>query len=201
VQGGVFFLAEPGESNPGAFSGENRIIVVMSMTGIVRGALSVLIPGAGGILRRRYLSAAAELVVWAAFIEGYVLVRTVSPSGLPRYAETVLLTGVLGIFAANAIVEGLRLVRESRNAFGGRLDDIYREALAAFVAGDDKKADELLRTALRLDGLNVDCLYLRAEVAARLGATARARRLFRKCRDFDETGKWKWEIEAALERL
>jgi tetratricopeptide (TPR) repeat protein len=173
----------------------------MSMAGIAKGALGVLIPGGGRILRRRYLSAAAELVVWAAFIEAYVLVRTVSPSGLPRYAEAVLLTGVLGIFAVNAIVEGLRLVRDAGNASGGQLDEIYREALAAFVAGDDKKADELLRTALRFDALNVDCLYLRAEVAARLGAMARARRLFRKCRDFDETGKWNWETKAALERL
>jgi hypothetical protein len=169
--------------------------------GIIRGVFAVLIPGGAMILRRKYLSAAAIMAVWTVMLEAYLLLKVIRPSGVPVYVEPGLLTALVSVFAANVVLEIILLARASRSVSTGRLDEIYSEALAAFVAGEDQKADELLKSALRLDGLDPDCLLLRAQVAARLGKKRRARRLLRKCRDFDEKGKWKWEIHTLLEHL
>jgi|GEM_PF-5665320 len=169
--------------------------------GILKGVFAVIIPGAGKILRRKYLSAALILVVWTVMLEAYLLLKVIRPSGLPVYVEPGLLTALVSVFAANVVLEIIHLARASRNIATGRLDEIHAQALAAFVAGEHQKADELLKAALRLDGLDPDCLFLRAQVAEWLGKKRRARRLLRKCRDFDEKGKWKWEIASALERL
>jgi hypothetical protein len=169
--------------------------------GILKAVFSVLIPGVGIALRRKYVLGAAIFVVWALFVEGYVLVRTVNPAGLTNYVKPSLLAGLLVIFAASAGRELLHLARVHGLHAADQLQELYSEALGAYVSGEDKRADEILRQALKFDKLDVDCLFLRASVAARLGRRSRARRLFRKCRNFDEKGKWGWEVERALETL
>ena len=169
--------------------------------GIIRGAFAVLIPGVGKMLRRKYAGGAAIVALWAALVECYAVVRVLNPSGLPLYIEPALLAGIVSIWSANAVLEGLQLERARRNRLSGRIETLYADALTAFASGEDAKADELLRSALHSDELNVDCLFLRAQVALKQGKTGRARRLLRKCRDFDEKGKWRWETQAAWERL
>lgn len=167
----------------------------------IRNILAVLIPGVGKILRRKYFSGAVILILWIGALDAYVLMKNLNPSGVPLYVEPALLAALISTFAANATNEVLHIGRQQRNLSTGRVDELYSRALAAFVAGEDRSADDLLRSALRLDELNVDCLFLRGQVAGRLGRNHRARRLLRKCGDFDENGKWKWEISAILERL
>jgi hypothetical protein len=168
---------------------------------ISRDIFAVLIPGGGKLLRRKYISAAVILVSWTVALDAYILLRVLSPSGLPLYIGPALLAAVLGVLVANAVNELTHMVRERTNIRTGRVDEFYLQALKAFVSGEDRLADGYLKDALQVDELNADCLFLRAQVAMKLGRERRARRLLRKCGDFDENGKWKWEIAAALERL
>jgi len=169
--------------------------------GAIAGTLAVLIPGVGKMLRRKYVGGAIVMIVWLALVEGYILVRTINPSGIPVYSESVLLAAAISFAVANAVLEALHLARQRQNRLTGRIDVLYADALTAFTAGEDARADELLKQALSLDELNVDCLFLRAEIAIRLGRKRRARRLLSKCRAFDENGKWVWETTRAIERL
>lgn len=169
--------------------------------GIARNVFSVLVPGGGKIHRRKYLSAAVVLVLWTAALDAYILLKTLRPAGVPLYVEPVLLTALVATFAANLVNELLHIERERRNISTGRVDELYAKALAAYVAGEDHSADDLLRSALQLDELNADCLFLRGQIAAQLGRKRRARRLLRKCNDFDENGKWKHEIDSVVGQL
>ncbi len=168
---------------------------------IIKGVFAVLVPGAGKLLRKKYLSGAMVIVLWTALAQAYILLKAITPSGLPIYVHPALLAALVSIFAANAVLEVLHLARDARASQGERLDEVYSRALTAFLSGEHAKADELLKTALSIDNLDPDSLFLRAQVAAALGKKRRARRFLRKCRDFDEEGKWKWEIASAMERL
>jgi tetratricopeptide (TPR) repeat protein len=169
--------------------------------GILKDFFSVLIPGGGAALRRKYFRAAAVMVVFLALLQAYVLLRMVRPAGVPDYAPAAVLALMLAVAIANAVAEGYHITRRRHFAVGGKAEELYANALRAYISGEDKKADEFLSSALSLDELNADLLFLRAVVATRLGKAKRARRLFRKCRNIDENGKWSWEIDAALSRL
>ena len=93
------------------------------------------------------------------------------------------------------------IYRERRAPRAEEMDEMYGAALAAFAAGRDEEVLRILRNMLRRRALDPDCLFLRAQTSLRRGDKRRARRLFRKCRDFDEEGKWTWEIGAALDNL
>jgi tetratricopeptide (TPR) repeat protein len=169
--------------------------------GIAKNIFAVLVPGGGKMSRRKYLSAAAVLVLWTASLDAYILLKTLKPAGIPLYVEPALLTMLVATFVANLVNELLHIGRERRNISTGRVDELYGQALSAYVSGEDHKADDLLKSALQLDELNADCLFFRGQVAAQLGKKRRARRLLRKCRDFDENDKWKWEIASILGQL
>lgn len=169
--------------------------------GILLSAFSVLIPGGGAIIRRKYFRAAALIVLFLGLLQVYLLVKAIHPAGLPAWTEPAVLAGIIAILAANAAFEAYILVRGRGVDARARLESLYSQALGAYIRGDDGKASELLRAASRLDGLNADVLFLRAQVAARQGHSRRAGRLFRKCMDFDEKGKWGWETQTALNRL
>ena len=152
-------------------------------------------------MRRKYLKAAAVIVVFLALLQAYVLLWVIRPAGVPEYAPAAVLAMMLAVAIANVVAEIYHITRRRHFAAGGKAEELYASALRAYISGEDRKADEFLSSALGLDELNVDFLFLRAVVATRLGKIKRARRLFRKCRNIDENGKWRWEIEAALSKL
>jgi len=168
---------------------------------IISAVFSVILPGGGAFLRKRYFLAAAELALFLALVQVYILVEIIRPTGIPARLGAAVLTGAIAIAAVNAAFEIIRLARNNHLRAANSLETLYSQALAAYISMEDAKAEEILRRALRLDGLNVDVLFLRAQVAARLGNARHARRLFRKCRNFDEKGKWGWETQVALEHL
>ncbi len=169
--------------------------------GIMRDLFSVLVPGGGAILRRKYLKAAVVIIAFLALLECWAVLVTVRPLGIPEYASAGVMTAMLAIVVANAVAEVYHLARRRHRSAGGKAGDLHSQALSAYIVGDDRKAEELITSALRLDEINPDFVFLKGQIAARMGKARRARRLFRKCASFDEYGKWKWEIEAALARL
>jgi hypothetical protein len=168
---------------------------------IVAAAFAVLVPGGGAILRRRYFLAAGILIVFLAVVQAWVLARVIHPAGVPGWTGPLLLAGAIAIWAANAAFEVYEAAGGKRHDAANRVAALYSEALGAYISADDEKAEGLLRSAMRIDGLDADLLFLRAQAAAHRGDKRRAGRLFRKCMDFDEKGKWGWEARTALKRL
>lgn len=152
------------------------------------------------MLRKRYLLGAAVLALWAALVEARVGLGIVSPKGLGGYVMQALVWSAVGIWTVNALVAAFFLWRSSRVGPPDRRA-LYLEALEAFMRGDDDECERVLKGLLRAGAPDADCLFLRAQAAAGGGRSKRAKRLFRKCRDFDEKGKWDWEIRNALRKL
>jgi len=162
--------------------------------GIAGRVFSVIVPGGGLIRRRRYLLGAGLLLLCVLLFEGYAGLLVVSPSGAPGWLGAALFWLAAGIWALNALAEGLLWASGGE----GEREEVYRRALEAFAAGEDERCEKLLASALRRGPLDADFLFLRAQAALKAGRRRRARRLFRKCRDFDEKGKWTGRIESAM---
>ena len=166
--------------------------------GIIKAIISVLVPGAGALFRRKYFSGAAMVIMWLLLIETLIGLAVVRPVGIADYVMPAGIAGAIAVFALNLLTQGVQLSQAGRKA---KADQMFSQALSSFVAGDDEKAEEILHDLQSIDRLDVDCLFLRAKIALKQGKTRRAGRLFRKCRDFDEKGKWSWEIRQATNRL
>lgn len=148
-----------------------------------------------------YLLGALVFVLWSALVEAYVIVGAVNPVGTPGYVRPTLLWAACGVYGLNALAALLLLWKSRRAGTTESRGDLHRRALEAFARGSDRECERLLDGLGSMEALDADCLFLRAQAALRQGKRRRAKRLFRKCRDFDEKGKWSWEIAAALEKL
>ena len=168
---------------------------------IARDIIFVVIPGGFAFLKRRYLAGAAFLCVWLALAESWVLHELIRPAGARAGLGGLLPAAVAALYAVSAALSAWVLARKRFCAAPGDVDGLYREAMAAFVAGDFEGAHGHLNEILKGNPLDCDCMFLKAEMALARGRKRRAKRLFRKCRDFDEEGKWAWEIQTALEKL
>jgi len=169
--------------------------------GILKRLGAVVIPGGAPALGRKYLLGAGLLIMWVLALEAFFMLRAVSPVSVAPWVEPALLTVVCVAWAANAVVAAAAIKRRSGTASAAARDELYRKGLAAFAAGNDEGCRSFLKKLLAADRLDADCLFLAASIALKQGKIARAKRLFRKCRDFDEKGKWSWHINAALEEI
>ncbi|MHC4712159.1 MAG: tetratricopeptide repeat protein [Planctomycetota bacterium] len=164
--------------------------------GIAKRVFLVILPGGALLLRRRYLLGALYFAGWVFLITARVLFSVL---GLPLTgAANWLSTAAAAVFGMNCALALCYIYWERRAPRAEDMDETYGAALAAFAAGRDKEVLRILRKMLRRRALDPDCLFLWAQTALREGDKRRARRLFRKCRDFDEEGKWTWEVERAL---
>lgn len=169
--------------------------------GIARDIIFVIIPGGFAFQRRRHLAGAAFLCVWLALAEIWALYELTGHAGVPATLGAFLPATVAGLYVASAAFSACIMLRKRSSAGPVDIDGLYRGAIAAFVAGDFEGAHGHLKQIRKRDPLDCDCLFLEAEVALARGRKRRAKRLFRKCMDFDEEGKWAWEIQTALEKL
>ncbi len=167
--------------------------------GIAKRVFLVILPGGFLLLRRRYLLGALYFAVWVFLITARALV---SVPGLPATgAANWFSAGAAALFGMNCALALCYIYWERGAPRAEDMDETYGTALAAFAAGRDEEVLRILRKMLRRRAFDTDCLFLWAQTALRRGDKRRARRLFRKCRDFDEEGKWAWEIERALRHL
>jgi hypothetical protein len=162
---------------------------------------AVIIPGGSAFLRKSHLRGALFLLLWLVPAEAYVLVTMTKPAGLPASLPSAAWMTAAGLWVLNATLALIHIMRSARARRDKMGEKLFSEALQAHLCGKDAEAEKLLRRLLAIDASDPDALFLRAQTAARLGKTRRAKRLFRKCRDFDEKGKWTWEIVSAMENL
>jgi len=149
-------------------------------------------------MTKRRLFGAAFFCIWLALAELWAVMALTGMSLWPRWVQRAVPAAVICAYAVSFALSAwffLR-IRSRRDC-----EPLYREAMAAFVAGDFDGAEENLNEILRTNALDGDCIFLKAHIALARGRKRRARRLFRKCRDFDEEGKWAWEIKSTLETL
>ncbi len=168
--------------------------------GIAKALIFVLVPGGYWFAGRRYLLGAGAFVLWLVAAETLVVSSVAGLEVGFRWRE--LAWGVaVGLYVANFALSLVYVLRRRGGGVQQQRKELYCAALEAFLAGDDAKAGKELMKLRKIDPLDPDGLFLEAEVALAAGRERRAKSLFRRCRDFDEEGKWEWEIECALERL
>lgn len=159
----------------------------------------VLIPGAPLAARRRYVSGALVFITWALIVEAWIFLNTVEPAGAPAKTEKFLLTAAAAVYGIHLAVELVLFIRRGKKQESA--DELYLRALAAWTAGRAEDSLDLARRAARRGAGEADCLFLAANAAIAAGKRRAARRFLRKCRDFDEKGKWSWHVEETLRRL
>lgn len=76
-----------------------------------------------------------------------------------------------------------------------------REGVAHYAAGRLRKAKGAFRRCLDIDQRDPDVLFWYGSVQARLGHGRGARRALRRCRKFDATGHWAFELDVLEARL
>ncbi len=167
---------------------------------IVKHLFFVIVPGGFGFRTGRYLLGAVFFCVWVLLVQAWIFISLTQPATLAPWLEKTVPAMALVLYGAGFALSAW-VAAALRMRQGSDEDVLYSEAMKAFVAGDFDAANAMVRRILKTGALDCDCIFIQAHVALRQGRKRRAKRLFRKCRDFDEEGKWVWETERALLRL
>lgn len=163
--------------------------------------LTALVPGAGHLVRREYLRAAALLLAFVLLVDGIVVGRMLIAPDSPergRRIATWSSVGAAGVWllAMGHIVYVSFLFDEE--AHRRRVEVLFCGGQQDYLRGDHEAAAAAFRQVVKLDPEDPDArLYLAAAYRA-LGRFWRARRQLRKCRSVDVSGKWAWEIAQAM---
>jgi len=160
---------------------------------------SLFLPGAGQLLLGRSLRGLSTAAVWGLVADGVIL-GFYGPFVGPWADSLVAGSGILGI-----LVWSYSLYDVWHRGFGrfreGVRIEIYkhfRTGLVNFLGRDYAAAAHEFRFVLKLDDEDVDGLFYLGLAAKEMGNIPRSRRLLRKCRALDSTGKWKNEIDSHL---
>jgi tetratricopeptide (TPR) repeat protein len=81
------------------------------------------------------------------------------------------------------------------------IDRLYRDALELYLQGRWADARRRCEQLLARDEDDADALFQLGLIHARSGQPGPARQAFRQCLDRDAAGKWRWEVEQALQML
>lgn len=85
--------------------------------------------------------------------------------------------------------------------FHDEIDNLYREALEAYLQGRWNDARRRLEQILSRDEADADALMQLGTLFVRTDQPALARRTFRQCLELEGGAKWRWEIQQTLGRL
>lgn len=159
------------------------------------------IAGAPQFLRGRMLQGAAMLFVWAAALDGALIL---GPSLLPQdYSLRVVAVSwiVLTAVTAASVIDVLRHTHPERvGRFAQKRDTLLIDGIKAYLRNDLDAAIEAWEEMVRMDIDDADArIYLAMAYSAR-GDNTLARRHYRKCRALNRR-KWSWEIRRGLNAL
>ena len=158
---------------------------------------TVIFPGTGHLLLRRYLKGSVLAALFAASLDVFLI-----SVFLPHAAGWPLTLVGLGIMAGTwlyglaDIRTLLKLIRSKD--FQKRKDDMLKSAQVAWLKSEYDEAERLLRAILLLDERDVEAWVLLGKVLKSCGRDEDARKSFRSALNLDGGRAWRWELMTEL---
>ena len=153
--------------------------------------LLTIVPGLGHVLLDRHLAGVLLFTVFAFSANGTFVGARLWVHEDQRFAILLLSTLGLALVYPYAFVRIWRLTfgldEEARaTARGGRM----KQAMSHYLRGELDEAAGILRSLLRQDELDVDCLFYLGMIHRDQGEAGKARRTFRRCAALDPKCRW-----------
>ena len=156
--------------------------------------LTILFPGVGHLVLRRYLRGAVLALLFAVSAQVLLVEALVWRGMLGEPVAMLLLAVLAGVWLYGLVDVILRLRRTSAAGFQERKDDLLKQAQVAWLKDDNAISERILRQILALDDRDVEAWVVLGEVLKSSGRADEARTCFRTALNLDGSGRWHWSL-------
>ena len=161
--------------------------------------LSLLFPGLGHVVLRRYFRGFFWSFLFASFLEGFLWTLFVRPGVFASWTVGVFIAMIFAYAGAQVFL--LFDLSQLHEIPAERRKALFREILIAFLKNDLKKAREILDQILSTNADDFDAHFHLGHLLLLEGNIPGARREFSRCEELDDSGKWTWLISQELKHI
>ncbi len=160
--------------------------------------VTVVFPGTGHLLLRRYLKGSVLAALFAAATDLFLITAFLWPGEGKTGLIVVSLAIMIGVwgYALLDIVSRLKILRQED--FQERKDDLLRTAQVAWLRDENAEAERLLKEILALDDRDVEAWVHLGKVLKSSGRDEEARMSFRTALNLEGSQRWHWELKKEL---
>jgi tetratricopeptide (TPR) repeat protein len=159
---------------------------------------TVILPGTGHLLLRRYLRGAVLAALFAASADVFLGSVFLWP-GAAGTELTLISCGVMTGSWLYALIDLLARLNVLRTKdFQSRKDELLKSAQVAWLKDEYAEAERLLREIIRLDECDVEAWVHLGKVLKSSGRPEEAGRCFRSALNLDGSQQWRWELMREL---
>lgn len=162
---------------------------------------NLVVPGLGLVISGRLVWGVIIAISWDTALCSLLLAGFVWPGMACSQMTYVFAAGAAAVYAAAQIGLCAHVRAASNKASAARRDDLFKDAIRAYLQDRLDDGEAACKTLLRLDPQDVEAMLQLACVVARRGDVAQAKTLLRKVRYLDDQGKWDFHVERYLAAL
>ena len=156
---------------------------------------SVVFPGLGHLLSRRYLQGALLALLFSLTVQ-MLLVSLIWPDPFPMSEPWSFLAGlVMCIWGYGVLSHWWLLRRTAGPENADQAEQVMLAGIKAMLRNDLEEAEDAFRRVLRRDDRDVEGWLYLARTCQLQGQESRARKFYRVVKRLDRTKKWAWELE------
>ena len=160
--------------------------------------LTIVLPGSGHLLFRRYLRGVVLAVLFAAGLNAFLVAQFVAPlAATPALMALGLALAAL-IWAFSALDLALSCRSLHNATFQTQKDEILKAAQVAWLRDEFPEAERLLRELLARDERDIEAWVHLGKVLKALGRESEARICFRSALNLDGSTHWRWMLRQEL---
>ena len=160
-------------------------------------ALSIALPGMGHFLLGYWVEGFLLSLVYSIALQGFLIGVFVSPGKFASALPVSFLILLVVVWLATQALFILKVRGEEEKDFEKR-SRLFRKFMIAMLKNDLEDARRQLERILEADREDVDALFHLHQLLKATGDNEGAGKMLKRCRDFDEKGKWKWELADTL---
>lgn len=159
---------------------------------------TVICPGTGHLLLRRYLKGTTLAALFTASVDVFLISAFLLTGGVKPPLSLVSLGLGAGVWLYALIDLSLILRAVRAKGFQKRKDDLLRSAQVAWLRDELTEAERLLRTILALDERDVEAWVHLGKVLKASGREKEARKSFRSALNLAGSRRWRWQLMREL---
>lgn len=159
---------------------------------------TLVFPGAGHLLLRRYLRGAVIAGLFAASADVLLLVAFRWDGGMESATVRVAFGALAALWVYALADLLLRLKTTHSKEFRPRKDALLHQAQIAWMKNDHDQAERLIRDILRMDERDVAAWVHLGKVQKSRGCLREMRRSFRAALNLDDGEAWHWDLSREL---
>ena len=164
----------------------------------VAATATVVFPGTGHLLLRRYLKGSVLAVLFAASADIFLITAFLWP-GVGRAGLIVVSLVIMVVVWGYALFDILSRLKVLRAGdFQERKDALLRAAQVAWLRDENVEAERLLKQIIALDDRDVEAWVHLGKVQKSSGRDGEARESFHTALNLDGSRRWHWELMREL---